>query len=69
MTRALRMSTKNTVQKSAVVTEGRDSETDFTDRVLLSLVFDVTCLAENVERVKVQVFALAKERGIKPPER
>jgi hypothetical protein len=63
------MSTKNTERKSAVVTEGRDSDTDFTDRVLLSLVFDVTCLAENVERVKVQVFALAKERGIKPPER
>lgn len=67
VTRALHMSTKNTEKRSAVVVED-DSETDFTDRVLLSLVFDVTCLAENVERVKVQVFALAKERGIKPPK-
>lgn len=65
MERALRMSTKNE-RKSAVVTEGSDTEIEFTDRVLLSLVFDVTCLAENVERVKVQVFALAKERGIDP---
>lgn len=67
MERALRMTGKNQ-KKSAVVTEGQDLETDFTERVLLSLVFDVTCLSENVERVKVQVLALAKEHGIEPPK-
>ena len=54
-------------KKSPVVTD--NIETDFTDRVLLSLVFDVTCLAENVERVKVQVFAIARERGLEPPKK
>lgn len=65
------MSTKNNQRKSAVVEEAQDREveTDFTDRVLLSLVFDVTCLAENVERVKVQVTALARERGLPVPKR
>lgn len=66
------MSTKNSERKSAVVRErrgqGKEVETDLTDRVLLSLVFDVTCLAKNVERVKVQVTALAKERGIPVPD-
>lgn len=52
-------------KKSPIVTA--DQDTDFTERVLLSLVFDVTLLAKSVERVKVQVFALAKERGIEPP--
>jgi hypothetical protein len=41
-----------------------EHEEDVTDRLLLSLVFDVSQLAENVERVKVQVFAIAKERGL-----
>jgi len=63
------MSTRNNQRKSAVVKgQAAEVETDFTDRVLLSLVFDVTCLAENVERVKVQVTALAKERGLPIPE-
>lgn len=44
------------------------NETDLTERVLLSLVFDVTCLAETVEQVKVKVIALAREHGIKPPK-
>jgi len=41
-----------------------DDNEGFTERVLLSMVFDVTQLADNVERLKVQVFALARERGI-----
>ena len=43
------------------------NETDFTERVLLSLIFDVTCLAKNVEQVKVKVYAIAKERGLPTP--
>lgn len=46
---------------------GSGVETDMTERVLLSLVFDVSCLAENVEQVKVKILTLAKERGIKTP--
>ena len=42
-------------------------ENDFTERVLMSLVVDVTCLANDVEQIKVKVYALAKARGIKPP--
>lgn len=68
MKRALLMS-NNDKKKSPIVKEATpEVETDFTDRVLLSLVFDVTCLAKNVERIKVQVFTLAKERGIEPPK-
>jgi len=48
--------------------ESDDSE-GFTERVLLSMVFDISQLAENVERLKVQVFALARERGIEAPDR
>jgi len=38
----------------------------FTERVLLSLVVDIGDLLYAVERTKVQVFALARERGIEP---
>lgn len=43
------------------------NESDLTERVLLSLVFDVTCLQENVEQVKVKVLALCREHGISTP--
>lgn len=68
--RALRV-TRNEERKSPVVDEGQANEVelDFTERVLLSLVFDVTCLAENVERVKVQVLAMAREKGIPIPKK
>lgn len=45
-----------------------DTLDGFTKRLLLSLVFDVSQLAKNVERVKVQVFTAAKAHGIVPPE-
>lgn len=32
--------------------------------MLMSLIVDVTCLAKNVERMKEQVFALAKAHGV-----
>jgi hypothetical protein len=48
--------------------ETEQAETDYTERVLLSLVFDVACLAENVEQVKVKVLALAREHGIRSPK-
>jgi hypothetical protein len=62
------MATRNgNEKKSAVVSTGDANDTDagFTERVLLSLVVDISILHESVERVKVQVFALARERGIK----
>lgn len=55
-------------KRSFVVVGDEDEATaGFTQRVLMSLVVDVTCLAENVERVKVQVFAMARENGIPIP--
>jgi hypothetical protein len=55
-------------RKSAVVVgDESDAEAGFTQRVLMSLVVDVTCLAQNVERVKVQVMALARENGVPIP--
>jgi hypothetical protein len=48
--------------------EHEASDDGFTERVLLSLVMDISLLHESVERVRVQVFALARERGIEPPK-
>lgn len=45
-----------------------DAADGFTERVLLSAVLDISQLAKTVERVKVQVFTLAKEKGIKVPD-
>lgn len=45
-----------------------DLDDGFTQRVLMSLVVDILCLLENVERVKVQVFAMAKENGVHIPK-
>lgn len=62
---------KNNTRKSAVVKRNEADNTpdeDFTERVLMSLVVDVTQLQDTVERVKVQVYTLAKERGIEPPK-
>lgn len=42
-------------------------ETDFTERVLLSMVFDISLLHETVQRIRVQVFAMAKDRGLSIP--
>jgi predicted ATP-grasp superfamily ATP-dependent carboligase len=41
---------------------------EFTKRVLMSLVVDVSKLVETAERLKVQVSTLAKEHGIKMPK-
>jgi hypothetical protein len=45
-----------------------DEEVGFTVRVLMSLVVDVHYLCENAERVRTQVFAMAKENGVHIPE-
>lgn len=67
--------TKHPTRRSRVIKQephtlgsNEDSVEEFTDRMLLSMVFDVSQLAENVERIKVQIFTLAKERGIVPPK-
>lgn len=61
---------KQPTKKSRVVEVGKNGEDDlegFTERVLMSMVFDVSQLEKNVERLKVKVFTLAKARGIVPP--
>lgn len=55
-------------RRSTVVVGDEDLEDGFTQRVLMSLIVDVTCLAENVERVKVQVTALARANGVHVPK-
>lgn len=46
-----------------------DADVGFTQRVLMSLVVDVQAMEENAERVRVQVFAMAKENGVHIPKR
>jgi hypothetical protein len=67
--RALLVS-KQATKKGKIVANSNGEEDDlegFTERVLMSMVFDVSQLEKNVERLKVQVFTLAKARGIVPP--
>jgi hypothetical protein len=60
---------KQQTKRNHVVTgEETDTTEEFTERVLLSLVVDISLLHESIERVRVQVFALAKERGIESPK-
>lgn len=40
---------------------------EFTKRVLLSLIVDVSEMVESVERTKIQIFAIAEEHGIQIP--
>lgn len=42
-------------------------KSEFASRVMMSLVGDMAKLAETTDRVRVQVVALAKELGVKPP--
>jgi hypothetical protein len=44
-----------------------EEEMPVEDAVLLSLLFDVQTLAENVEQVKMKVEALARQRGLELP--
>lgn len=62
------MSNKDERRSGVVIGDEEEATAGFTQRVLMSLVVDVTCLAENVERVKVQVFAMARENGIAIPK-
>jgi len=73
--RALLMSdTKGTVRRSRakaqkpVLIGDEDTADGFTERVLMSLVMDISQLEETVERVRVQVTTLAKEKGLKVPK-
>jgi hypothetical protein len=58
------------IGKSKIAAFGDEAEmtSGFTERVLFSLVFDISLLHESVERVRVQVMALAKEHGIEAPK-
>jgi len=53
-------------EKVRVETESADDD-GFTDRALVSVIVDVMQLAQSVERVKITVFAIARERGIETP--
>lgn len=48
-------------------TEDDGDVEDFTERVLVSLVFDLSLLHESVERIRVQIHALQRHHGIEPP--
>jgi hypothetical protein len=70
--RATALVNKHHIRKSSRVVEHIDRRNDeepidFTQRVLLSMVFDISQLAENVERLKVEVFTMAKAHGVEPP--
>jgi hypothetical protein len=45
----------------------KSNDDGFIERVLISLIMDMETLAEAAERIRVQVFVLAKERGIEVP--
>ncbi|MEH6950608.1 hypothetical protein V4R08_04570 [Nitrobacter sp. NHB1] len=51
-----------------MTTQIEEADPQFTARVLMSLVVDVAALAENVERMKVQIHAMAKENGVYIPD-
>jgi hypothetical protein len=44
-------------------------KSEFTPRVLMSLVNDVAELDESAKRIRIQIQALAKEHGVKLPRR
>lgn len=54
--------------RSQFVSGDEDADVGFNQLMLMSLIVDVTCLAKNVERMKVQVFALAKENDVLAPQ-
>jgi hypothetical protein len=45
----------------------KSNDDGFIERVLMSLIMDLESLSEVVERTRIQVFVLAKERGIEVP--
>lgn len=65
------MSRQATKRSKVIPGSGGSAEDDtlegLTKRLLLSMVFDVSQLAENVEHIKVKVFTMAKAHGIVPP--
>lgn len=50
--------------KQSETSSEKDDLDEFTKRLLMSLVFDITQLAAGVEQVKVEVFTLAKAHGV-----
>ena len=70
MAKVVNKNQKTNIKRTRVVVMGNEHEaTDgFTERVLLSLVVDISLLHESVERVRVQVMALAREHGIESPK-
>lgn len=55
------------VEQGSVIIGDDAVAAGFTQRVLMSLVVDLGCLLETVERIKVQVFAMANEEGVHIP--
>lgn len=46
-----------------------DMSDGFDERVLMSMVLDIHDLQESVKRVKVQVYTLAKAKGVRVPKK
>jgi len=62
----LKMVTREVNKKEEKSNIDNAEDDDFTERVLLSIVFDVSMLHETVERLRVQVHAIARKHGIDP---
>lgn len=48
-------------------TNDQDETAGFSQRLLMSLVVDISTLHETVEQVMVKVFTMAKENGVPVP--
>lgn len=68
MERSALVNKQQTKRSQVIIGDETGSVEGFTERVLLSLVVDISLLHESVERVRVQVFALAREHGIEAPK-
>lgn len=57
-------------RRSTLITMGdEDGATEgFTRRLLMSAVFDITELADTVERIQIQVYTLARAHGVPVPD-
>lgn len=37
---------------------------DLTDKLVLSFVFDITALSDDIEQLKISIYGLARQRGL-----
>jgi hypothetical protein len=49
------------------ITVTKKIDTEFVQRTLMGLVFDLTVLTEKVDQIKAKIYAMANEHGMKTP--